>query len=306
LQESLRGLRSLGFSHALVLDLPGVDLGPCLEALARAAEANPHGAVTIHPPGTRGPWPTRLMLWAASGLRLRDPVARVRAYPLQPIADHYHRVQETGFELELLVKLAWHGHTVVELELEQCPPAARGHTSWSQLPLFLRLISAHWLLPPAFLRLATLQSFRDLTPRERLRESLAELFLREPGSNARIGLSAGLGFFLALTPIWGLQILLTIYLCHRWRLSKTVALLCANISVPPVIPFIMYGSLVLGRVLLGGSPGVQPTSTELAPQDLWPWIVGSLTLATAVGSIGGLAVWILVSLARRLRVAGGA
>ena len=109
--------------------------------------------------------------------------------------------------------------------------------------------------------------------------------MREPGSSARIGVSAGVGFFIGLSPAWGYQILLTLVACHRLRLSKTVALLAAHISLPPFIPFIIYTSLVIGRLLLGQDAGRAPTSLELEAHDLPAWILGSLSLGATVGVV---------------------
>ena len=57
----------------------------------------------------------------------------------------------------------------------------------------------------------------------------------------------------------------------------------------------------IGRVLLGEEPGEATTTLEVQARDLPAWILGSFSLAAVTGIVGGLAVFGLVTSARRLR-----
>ena len=41
-------------------------------------------------------------------------------------------------------------------------------------------------------------------------------------------------------------------MAHRLRLSRTLAVIASNVSIPVFMPFILYFSLLTGHVLLAG------------------------------------------------------
>ena len=45
-----------------------------------------------------------------------------------------------------------------------------------------------------------------------------------------------LGIFMGIVPIWGYQMLATLFLAHVLKLNKVIAIVAANISIPPMIP----------------------------------------------------------------------
>lgn len=157
-------------------------------------------------------------------------------------------------------------------------------------------------LPAPYLGLRITRKFQDLPFGSRLRETLAELFVREPGSTPRIAASVGLGLFWGVAPVWGFQILLCLLTAHVLRLSKTVAVVASHISVPIMIPPILYASLVVGRLALGVPDQVpSAVSLEIAQADLPVWVVGSLLLGAGLAGVGALVTLVGVGLARRLR-----
>ena len=48
--------------------------------------------------------------------------------------------------------------------------------------------------------------------------------------------------------------LITLFLAHLFRLNKVIALVAANISIPPMIPLLLYGSYRTGCMVLGNPP----------------------------------------------------
>jgi uncharacterized protein (DUF2062 family) len=298
-QESLQSLPKEGFTHVIVAS-KGFTEGS-VHALRLALEVAPEQVVVAVPDSGKAPFLSAWALRVASGWQLSDPRPTVWAYPLSIAQDRHLFLDEPDVQVELMIKLAWAGVERLEVPVEGHVRSSTARFRRRRLHMFVRLICARMVLPQAFLDFASRRSFHELNLWERLKTTGRELFLREPGSSARIGASAGVGFFVGLTPLWGFQILLTLFLSHRLRLSKPIALLCAHIAIPPLIPMIIYVSLVIGRVLLGGEAGEASTSLELAPSDMLPWFVGSFVLAVPVGLFGGLSVWALVRLARRLR-----
>ncbi len=299
----LEQLRTAGYTHCLLLR-PGTSAWrETIDSFEKAiAQDEEHLLVGVYA-GDVAPRRTRWGVRFATGFKLKEPDAHQRVYPLLQMADLSLPDLRETFARDSLLPLSRAGVQAVEVPLPGSRPAeqsvVRPAFSFRRLQRGIYATFVPLFLPPAFLELTGRRSFRALPFRQQVREGLQELLLREPGSNARIGGSAGFGFFMALIPLWGYQILLTVLLSQRLGFSKTVALLCAQISLPPLIPFIMYGSLLFGRVILGLEEKPEVGALELAPEDFWPWFLGSWVLAASVGLVGGLLVWILASLLRR-------
>lgn len=318
LMTGFRGAFEAGFTHAVTLDSDGQhdpQLVPLfLEATGREPNQLTLGNRDLESAGAGrgsrwGRWNSNFWTWIETGLKLPDTQTGYRCYPLEAVLSRHYSTTGFDFEIEVIVKAAWSGVVVDSVPIPV--HYFKGEERVSHMRPFLdflkiahlntRLVFARIWMPPPFLELVTRRSFHELPRRERWRSGFYELFVREPGSSARIGLSAGLGFFIGLTPLWGYQVLLTIYASHKLKLSKTIALLTAHISLPPFIPLILYVSLVIGRTLLGDEAGPRPTSLEIGRDDFGAWVLGSFALATAVGLLGGGAIFLLVTVSRRWR-----
>jgi len=135
---------------------------------------------------------------------------------------------------------------------------------------------------------------------QRFKMSFRELFLRDPGSPRRIAGSVAIGLFMGIAPVWGFQILITILLAHLLNASKLIAVLAANISLPFMVQPIVYGALLLGRLAVGDTRAVPDCWTlELQPSDHWPWVLGSVLLATVVAVVGSAMTYLCATAIQR-------
>ena len=79
---------------------------------------------------------------------------------------------------------------------------------------------------------------------------------------------------------------------HFTHLNKAVAVISSNISIPPMIPFILYGSYWTGaQVLQRDMPRVAA--------DLVQYIVGSFTMAAVCGAAATAVGYALLVLCKR-------
>ena len=239
-----------------------------------------------------------------TGLRLNDTQCGFRCYPLSLVQRLRTRSERYAFELEVLVRSAWSGATLVTVPV-QCSyrpdQVLRSHfRPWLDMWQISRLNSR--LTMQAFLVPQTLRAAwsvgRVQTRREVIREFFAE-HAHEPGQLAG---AVGLGLFFAIMPIWGYQMLAAAALAHRLRLNKAIALVASNISIPPVAPFILWGGLELGNWLFTGqwlelSAGAMTRATVW--EHLGHWFVGSIVLAMAVGATGMALAYGVARLMRR-------
>ena len=71
------------------------------------------------------------------------------------------------------------------------------------------------------------------------------------------------------------------------KLNKIIAVVFSNISIPPMIPFILYGSMVAGAWILNiENPfSIDNISLKTVGQSLSQYLVGSVVLAAISGVV---------------------
>ena len=229
--------------------------------------------------------------------RLPDTQSGYRLYPLESMKSMSFFTSRYEFEIESLVRLSWKGVAMHWVPIDVKYPEDRiSHFRkfWdffriSILNSILVIISLLWIKP------------RDLYYRIR-RGGIKKFFMREllqtQDSNKTIALSLGFGFFMGIFPVWGFQMLITVAVAIPLKLNKAIALIAANISIPPIIPFIIYFSFLTGGLLLGES-AIPELSSDLTfddiKDDLLQYYLGAVVLAAFVGLVSGIVSWFLLT-----------
>ena len=117
--------------------------------------------------------------------------------------------------------------------------------------------------------------------------------------------SVGIGVFMGIVPIWGLQMAVAIALAFVLRLNKALVILAANISIPPMIPLILYASHEFGAVWLGENAQSlkfdSGLSLEVVRQHLTQYIAGAITLAIVAGSFFAFLTYGVLKIYKRVR-----
>jgi uncharacterized protein (DUF2062 family) len=175
----------------------------------------------------------------------------------------------------------------------------RDFTRISLLNTVLVIITTFVIWPIKLFRYLTKNKFTDI---------VKEQILLHNDSPFKIATAIGFGIFMGVSPIWGFQMLTAAFLAHLMRLNKVVVLLASNISIPPLIPFIIYFSYKTGGLILGRK-GTLTTETLVSLKEqllnghfydslqefgynLFQYVLGSLVF----GFIFGLAVGIVAYL----------
>jgi uncharacterized protein (DUF2062 family) len=99
----------------------------------------------------------------------------------------------------------------------------------------------------------------------------------------------GVGVFSGILPIWGFQLFAGLFLAVIFRLNKALVIIASNISIPPMIPLIIFLSYKTGGLLFIG-------------QHLKQYICGSIMLAVIAGFLAALITFILLKLFKRKTV----
>jgi uncharacterized protein (DUF2062 family) len=122
-------------------------------------------------------------------------------------------------------------------------------------------------------------------------------------SNLRKSASIGLGVFFGTLPIWGFQLLTGIPTAIFLRLNKVLFIAAANVSVPPMIPVIIYLSYKLGSALTGTDTLQFDNISELSLANIHDnfvqYFTGGVLLALAGGLTSFLLSWGIFALGRK-------
>jgi len=162
----------------------------------------------------------------------------------------------------------------------------------SVLNTVLVLISFLYIKPRDFIR--------TLLSKKKFNKMLDE-HLFNPHHSARLkAWSVAFGIFMGIIPIWGFQLAAAIFLAILFKLNKPLVIVAANISIPPMIPLIIFSSYKMGAIWMG-SHAMQIDFTNSITLDsikknLFQYIAGSITLAIIAGITFGLLTYIFLKM----------
>lgn len=108
---------------------------------------------------------------------------------------------------------------------------------------------------------------------------------------------------MGIVPIWGFQLAVAIPLSFLFRLNKALVIIAANISIPPMIPLILFLSHLTGGIWMGDEAVPisfsQEITLDLVRDSLVQYISGAVTLAVIAGILSGLITFLLLKVFKR-------
>ena len=238
-----------------------------------------------------------------TGVKLPDTQSGYRLYPLQLMnVQKWYYTAKYEFELEALVFASWAGVEVRNIPINvYYPPEGervshfrpwRDFTRISILNTILVLIALLWIYPRNFCRKLT---------KENIKLFINNNITHSPDSNLRITAAVMLGIFMGIVPVWGYQMLIAFAIAHVLKLNKVITLVASNISIPPMIPFLIYGSYFTGCKILQVPIELilSNITLESVKNSLIPYVVGSVIFAALCSVAVGLVVFGLLAVFRR-------
>lgn len=303
--------RNRGKGYALTIDSDGQhypdDIARFIERIERRPDTLLIGArnLTADNMPARNTFANRFSnFWylVETGRRLEDTQSGFRLYPLRRLGRLRSLCSRYEFEVEVIVRAAWRG-----VEVENIPvrvyyaPDGERVSHFRPLRDFTRISLLNSVLVlEALLFYYPWRFFRALT-RENIRRFIRRNITRSPESNARLAAAMGWGVLCGILPIWGYQMIFAGVSAHFMRLNKLVAIVFSNISIPPMIPFILYGSYWLGGRITGLP--VELTLAEVTlrrmAECLAQYLAGSVALAVAAGAAVWAVSWCVMTLMKR-------
>jgi glycosyltransferase involved in cell wall biosynthesis len=298
LRKGFARARELGYRYAISMDSDGQHFASDLPVFLGAVEDMPGalivGARDMEGAGAPGKSTfgfrfSNFWYTVNTGIRLPDTQCGFRLYPLEKLEPISFVTRRFEFEVEVLVRAAWRKVRVIPVPVKVYypPPGVRvSHfrpfTDFfriSVLNTVLVLLALLFFRPYLFFSNLTWKGFKALIRRE--------LFNPQETNGVKVA-SVMVGAFMAVAPVWGWQMAIALGIAIAFRLNKIIVLAVSNISIPPMIPFILYLSYISGGIVLGKGAGIdfgEGFTLEFVTQNLVQYIIGALVfgLVLAVG-----------------------
>jgi len=312
LGKGLKRAFDLGYTHVVTIDADGQHFPEDIINLASAAEKEPDviwignrelGCENMPGKNTFANKFSNFWFWAETGVKLSDTQSGYRVYPLNRLAGIRVLSGRYEWELEILVRAVWRGIGVKNYPVKvYYPPAEMRVSHFKPFKDFARISLLNTIL--VFIALIwwwPLRFFKWFT-KENITRFIKEHFTESKESNFKIAGSVGLGLFFGIVPLWGYQMITAVAVAHILKMNKVLTLVASNISIPPMIPFILYGSFVTGALILGEPLSVIPSNLSLdaITGSLRQYLIGSLVFATVAGTVGMSVLYMFLSIFRRV------
>ena len=306
-----------GYQYAITIDSDGQHFAKDLPAFidkltleknAIIIGARNMGQASVPSGSSFGNRFSNFWFWVETGIRLPDTQSGYRLYPLEAIKKMRFFTRKYEFEIEVLVRAAWSGVNVVSVPITVYYASKEERISHfrpfkdffriSVLNTILVLITFLYIKPRNFLKI--------IFNKKKLIQLLNDHLFNTHDSDGLKAVSIGFGVFMGIIPIWGFQLMAAIFLAILLKLNKPLVIIAANISIPPMIPIIIFASYKAGAFWMGENATQlifdRSISLDSIQKNLQQYIYGSITLAIIAGVFFGLLTFILLKLFHKRRV----
>ena len=295
-----------GFDYAITIDSDGQhypeDISLLLDMIIKHPESLIVGARNmqqdnIPKKSSFGNKFSNFWFWVETGITLSDTQTGFRLYPLNKMKNISFVTNKFEFEIEVLTRMAWSGVSIKEVPIKVKYDLDERISHFRPFMDFLRIS----LLNTLFVTIALfyyipLRFINYFFNKENIKSIVIEFFSQK-GSNLHKSLSIGLGVLMGILPIWGFQMLAAVFLSYVFKLNKIIVLAFSNISIPPTIPFIIFGSYYIGYLIIGGEELIFSMNINL--QNIkaisTQYIIGSIVLAILSGFISFLSSYLILN-----------
>ena len=129
-----------------------------------------------------------------------------------------------------------------------------------------------------------------------LRRFFKENILEIDGSNETKAKSIALGIFIGLSPFWGFHSFLAITLSVYFKMNKLLTFMSSQITFPPLIPLIIFLSMMTGAPFVTATVNLQNQTYDLEfiKNNLTQYIIGSFILSISCSLIFGLISYLIL------------
>jgi len=242
--------------------------------------------------------------WAETGIQLNDTQSGYRLYPLNTLNKIRFYTNKFELEIEVIVKAVWNGIPVKNVPIKVLYDENERVSHFRPYKDFARIsILNTWLVLVALLYIKP----RDLLIKAKnkgIKRFFVENVLQSSDSPVKKSLSIALGVFIGIAPFWGFQTVLALGISAALKLNKFIAFAFSNISIPPMIPVIIWMSLKMGIWILNSDTDIsyEGLTTDFDfLESLKEYVIGSFALAFLSAIIFGTLGFVFLKLIEKKR-----
>lgn len=316
LRNGFKKAVEMGCEYAITIDSDGQHFPSDLENFLDKIEQHP-GALIIgardmnseNVPGGSSFGNKFSNFWfkVETGISLPDTQSGYRLYPVKRLQKLRFFSTRFEFEVEVIVKAAWRGIPVIPMPVkifyakgDERISHFRPGTDFTRISIlntYLVILAFCWYKPLRFLR--------GLTPAN-INAFIKKHFFNKEESVMKKSLSVTVGIFFGIIPIWGYQLVSAIAASYLLKLNKGIVILTANISIPPLLPFVLLASLKTGELFTGVATNLSlhTISLRTIQLNLYTYLAGACILAVLFSLFMGLSTFIILSLIRKNKMRG--
>lgn len=298
---------NLGFKYAITIDSDGQHFPEDIPLFIEKIKHDPNhllvGARNLENAGQPGKNSfankiSNFWFTIETGLNLPDTQSGFRLYPLKKINSLSLKTTHYDYELEILVKSFWNGIKIESIPIRvYYPPQEERISHFKPVKDFARISLLNLrLVILALFYYRPLLALKSLSPKN-IRKTFKTAFNNPKESKVHKCNSVALGVFFGIVPLWGYQLILAILSAYALKLNKTIVILTAQISIPPMIPLILYLSIKTGEVFTGEKSNFtfSNISVDIIQQNLTVYIIGACMLAVFAAIMFWLLTFVILN-----------
>lgn len=306
LRNGFRKALELDFEYAITIDSDGQHFASDIPVFLEEIQINPNSLLIGSRNMTQENVPKKSSFgnkfsnfWFKfeTGIKLDDTQSGFRLYPLRLLPKQFY-TNKFEFEIEVIVRAAWKGIVVKNIPIQVLYDPAERVSHFRPFQDFTRISILNTVLVTNTLLYIKPRDFFRNAKKKGFKKFFLEDILESSDSNFKKSAAISLGIFIGLSPFWGFQTILLFTLAALFRLNKVIAFLTSNVSFPPFIPLIIYGSLKIGSYFVtSDTPLILDSSMTFddIQKNAAQYIVGSLILATVSALSVGLISYLLLT-----------
>jgi len=307
LRKGFQKAIELGFENAITIDSDGQHYPEDITLMIECAAGNPGALImgsrnmeheSVPGKSSFGNKFSNFWFKIETGIALPDTQTGFRLYPLEKLKNIRLYTSKFELEIEVIVRMAWKKTQFIPLPVRVLYDMDERVSHFRPGPDFFRISVLNTVL--VFFTLLYHMPRRLLA--KNLWKLIKEEAVKPEETNLMKALSLGFGCFMGIFPIWGFQLLVGIPLSILFRMNKVLFIAAANISFPPMIPFIIYGSVLVGQQVIPGkitSKSADLFSLENIHDNLFQYLVGAVILSVIGFVVFFVTSFILLKLFRK-------
>ncbi len=239
-----------------------------------------------------------------TGISLPDTQSGYRLYPIAELQKIRFFTNKFEFEVEVLVRSAWRGIKLLSVPIKVFYPKKEERVShFRPFKDFTRISILNTILVTLALIYFKPRGIVRKYRKKSIKQIIREDILQGGMPVSKISIAIGFGVFMGILPIWGYQLAIGLLIAHFLKINKPIVFVAANISLPPMIPFILYLSYVCGSFVLGeGSWVINIDLTiDAIKANLKQYILGAITFSIIAGLFSGILSYFSIILIKKIR-----